>query len=162
MPSLPIFPHLGMTEEAFDAICQELFDADPVLAGHKTREVEYLQKSRDYEQRITALKEEVNRFDLEAAELEGRLKAITRQKRETLGQVASYTHHIKIAGSRAREAVVSHARRQKQLYMSEARRRLGRLGKELKLGVGGYRAGRGRGTEIIDKEPKHETQTTPQ
>jgi len=160
MMNLPIYPHLGMTEAQLAEICEELFAADPVLAKYLQAIADYEANLLVYGQREQDYTAEINRLDARIDEINAELKATNTLRGDARGAAASNKYHIKMATVRLREVHTRMERRKKQLYLGEARKRLGALGKELKLGIGGYRAGRGLGTAVVDKKPtQHENQS---
>jgi ribosomal protein L9 len=148
-----------MTEEQLAVLCEELFAADPVLAKHLQAITDQEEKIVEYDRRSQARIEEIRVIEARLDELNAELRATTSQKGVLHGYVAHDKYHTKMATARIKQAHQSIEKRKRQLYLSEARRRLGVLGKELKLGIGGYRAGRGLGTVVVDKKVTSENKT---
>jgi chromosome segregation ATPase len=159
MKDFPIYPHLGMTEDELAGICEELFTGDMVLQSRIEAITDYESKIAHYEERVTDHHKEVNRLEDRIDEINAELKAASRMKAETHSLIAGMKYHIKVATARIKTAHNSIERRKRQLYLSEARRRLSSLGKELKLNIG-RRAAKGLGAAVIDKP--NETQAAPQ
>lgn len=147
----PIYDHLGMTEADLNQICEALFADDPVLAKHLARAAEFEVKIGQYEEREREHLAEVDRLTSVEDDLRAELKKTGTMKAEAHGLIAGMKYHIKLAKERIKQCATSRETRKRQLYLHEARRRLGILGKELKLGVGGFRAGSGLKTAVYDK-----------
>ena len=78
----------------------------------------------------------------------GEDKELDTLRREARGQAVSYKFHAKLAFNRIREAGAAITKRRKQLYLSEAQRRLRALGKQLKISKG-TRALAGKPTAVV-------------
>lgn len=76
------------------------------------------------------------------------VKATETAIRHTHSLVQGMRYHRKLAGQRINQAHSAIDRRKRALYLAEARRRLGQLGKELKLGIG-RRAAKNEGTAVL-------------
>jgi hypothetical protein len=149
--NFPIYPHLGITEAELVEICEALFADDPVLAKHLARAADFEVKILQYEEREREHHAEVDRLTGVEDDLRAEMKKIGTMKAETHGLIAGMKYHIKLAKERIKQCGTSRETRKRQLYMHEVRRRLGILGKELKLGIGGFRAGKGLGTAVYDR-----------
>lgn len=156
--NLPIYPHLGMTEDQLAEICEELFLADPVIAKWLQSQVDYRAKIENYHERERNFELDIDKLVEQIERLTGEIRALDEQKRVIRGAIANMVYSRKMADCRIREADKSIEKRKRQLYLSEARRRLAALGKEMKLGIG---TGSSRGTIIRDVPPKRKFVSKP-
>lgn len=154
-----VFPHLNMTEDAFEGIMAEVCQADTVLAKHEQRIIELDANIENYQKREQEHFTEVNKIEAQEDELRAKMRELDTMKREAHGKIASMKYHQSLAVKRIKQTKASIEKRKKFLFHDEARKRLAVLGRELKLGVGGYRAGRGLGTEV--REIKRPTDGQP-
>lgn len=148
MYNFPIYPHLGMTEAEFTNICEELFRADPVLAKHLQNITDLEAKIADYLNREAEHTTERRAMEEKLDTLRADVKALETAIRHTHSLVQGMKYHRKLAAQRINQAHSSIDRRKRALYLAEARRRLGQLGKELKLGMG-RRVSKNEGTAVI-------------
>lgn len=147
MIKLPIFPHLGMTEEELGTICEEIFRSDPVIARYLER-IEHLAKlASEHDARVHELTKELNGIEGQEDELKAKLKHLDTLRRELHGNIAHTKYHSMLAVTRSTQSEKAIEKRKRQLYLDEAKRRLRLLGKELKLGIGTRSK---QGTGIID------------
>ena len=154
--ALPIYDHLGMTEDQLATICRELWDCDPVIARHRDRITEREQAIVEFQRREDEHDAEVSRIENEENKLKAELRRLDTLKREVRGAAAGMRYHVKRSKDDIRVAESSIVKRKRQLYYNEAQKRLRALGKQLKLGRGG-RAQNGHGSAVIT----HENPQTP-
>lgn len=150
--TLPVYDHLGMTEDQLLEITRGLWDCDPVLAKHADNIGRYERSIAEFTERAQQHYAEVQAIELEQDKLKAELRRLDTMRRETRGKAASMEFHAKLSADRIRQTLTSISKRRRQLYLAEAQRRLRQLGKELKLGRGS-RAKRGLPTQVLPIEP---------
>lgn len=126
------FPYLDLTEADLLRIVEE----DKVTRDNHFRITEFEGKIVVYQERIDGHQQQLDKLADQKSELEAQLRAVDTQSREIRGAITSDRYHIQLAKRRITERKSAINRRRKFLYRDEINRRLRRLGREFKLGVG--------------------------
>lgn len=121
------FDYVKISDEELDAI----FATDGVLLQYEndvarfTDSIKSQQEAQDTENKV------LGNLSLKEAELLGELRSIDRQKRETRGRISSCVSQIRKAEQRIKERLRRAEVRRRQLFISEQKKRLLTLGREI-------------------------------
>ncbi len=139
------YPYLDITEADLaqlvedDSYCRQ---CQLKIKEHEAGVDRNMKSALEHQQLVDALL-------LKRGELEAELRSVDSQLRSERGAVVSYKYQAKLAERRINERADAIARRHKQLFQIEVRRRLAKMGKELKLSRG-IRAAKELATVISD------------
>jgi len=130
----------GPWDNAWHLVSQEdltqAWVTDPSLQDFAGRIAVAEAKEADFEQREAAARIEVDRLKTELAELESKVRAVTRQKQQKLGEVASHVYTQKLMRDRVKEFEKKISQRRVHVWKTEANRSLRTIGKGIRFNTG--------------------------
>lgn len=146
------YPYLDLTVTDLE----QLFADDPLVIKHRERIRELEAKQLEYDARIAETHKQIEALLDQRTTLQAALRSNDTETRETRGRLNSDKYHLTLTGRRIEERGQSIAKRHKLIFRQEVNRRLARMGRELKLGLG-RRAQKGLGTDVVEIDSPIET-----
>ena len=127
---------LSFLFQDMDSEMDAIFEADSLIVVHRAKIAEHTQKAEEADAREAAARAKSNALEVEIAALTGRIKDLTRQRNVAIGEVSSAVHNAAYLRRLAADRERAIEKRKKDLVFNEGKRRLRKIGSDIKRNVG--------------------------
>lgn len=155
-PPLPIMLSKQSLADLFEDIELEMssiYETDSVLVGLHDKVVHYQMQADAQAADAVAIEGELSPIDVKMATLKAELKELDRERRSVLGRINSCKLNELAMQRMARRVESNIEKRRNLLLMSEARKRLNLIGRDIRHNKGRRKGG---GVTIVDKDAPKE------